>query len=126
MQNAFEQWANRNMPAGQAWIGRLLAAAAAGTATAAVWVSVVLMAGLGLPPGESQQPAQAPATADGAASAARTVRYAAALPTVTVLGRRESADKAETLAVDTAGPPARPASANATIVMSGTGDNLRQ
>ncbi len=78
MKNEYEDWQKKNAPAGQAWTGRLLAMAAAGTATAAVWLSVVLMAGLDLPPGDQLAATQAPAPA--VAGSGRTVRYAAALP----------------------------------------------
>lgn len=124
MKNEFEDWQKKNDPAGQAWAGRLLAMAAAGTATAAVWLSIVLMAGLDLPPGDQLAAVRAPATA--AASSARTVRYASALPTVTVVARRESAEPAAFPADATAALPARTASMNATVGMSSTGDNLRQ
>lgn len=123
MKNEFEQWREARAPAGRAWASRLLALAAAGTATAAVWLSVVLMAGLDLRPGDQLAASQAPATA---ASSGRTVRYAAALPTVTVVGRRETAVAAEPLAEAAAAWPARTASGNATVGMAGTGDNLRQ
>ena len=120
MGNRFEDWLKRNEPAGQARARRLLAAAAAGTATAAVGLSVVLMAGMGLPPGELQAGGQT------AAPAGRTVRYATALPTVTVVGRRGLADLAAPAGGQTAALPARTASVNATVGMAGTGDNLRQ
>ena len=120
MKNEYQDWQDKNAPAGQAWTGRLLAMAAAGTASAAVWLAIVLMAGLDLPPGDQLAVAQAPATA--VAASGRTLRYAAALPTVTVVGRRESAAPAEA----TVALPARTASVNATVGMSSTGDNLRQ
>ncbi len=122
MKNDYEDWQKKNAPAGQAWTGRLLAMAAAGTATAAVWLSVVLMAGLDLPPGEQLAATPAPAVA----GSGRTVRYAAALPTVTVVGRRESAEPDAPVAEVAAALPARTASVNATVGMSSTGDNLRQ
>lgn len=124
MKNEFEDWRKKNSPAGQAWTGRLLAMAAAGAATAAVWLSVVLMAGLDLPPGHQLAATQAPAPA--AASSGRTVRDAAALPTVTVVGRRESAEPAAALADALAAFPAPTASVNATVGMSSSDDNFRQ
>jgi hypothetical protein len=122
MHNDFETWLDKN--AGRPWTARLLSLAAAGTATALVGLSVVLMAGLGLPAGELPAEARAPATP----AAAANVRYAEALPTVTIVGRREQAGNAELpQAVDTAAFPARPASGDAaTVGMSATGDNLRQ
>ncbi len=131
MKNAFDNWLKNNAPAGQGWTGRLLALAAAGTATGLVGLSVVMMAGLSLPPGELPAEARAPSTgamqAAAPAAAAPNVRYAQALPTVTVVGRREPGDKpAPVAATNTAALPARTASAEATIGMSATGDNLRQ
>jgi hypothetical protein len=129
MNNEFDNWLKNNAPAGQGWTGRLLALAAAGTATGLVGLSVVMMAGLGLPSGElpAQALAAATAPAQTAAPAAvePSVRYAQALPTVTIVGRREAADRPAPLGA-TAGLPARTASADATIGMSATGDNLRQ
>lgn len=116
MKNEFETWLENNAPAGQPWKARLLSLAAAGTATALVGLSVALMAGLGLPPGEQPMEARAPAAAP---AAAQTVRYAEALPTVTVVGRREPGDIAAL--------PARPASGDAAAVgIAAAGDNLRQ
>jgi hypothetical protein len=133
MNNEFDNWLKNNAPAGQGWAGRLVALAAAGTATGLVGLSVVMMAGLGLPPGDlpAQAQAQAPGTASvqtaAPASTGPAVRYAQALPTVTIVGRRDSADPpAPVAATRTAGFPARTASADATIGMSATGDNLRQ
>ena len=108
---------------GQAWKGRLLSLAAAGTATALVGLSVVLMAGLGLPSGKSAMQARAraaqPATAE-------TVRYAEALPTVTVVGRREVGEQAAQGApATTAALPARAASDVAASIAIAD-DNLRQ
>ena len=122
MHNDFDTWLTKN--AGKPWTARLLSLAAAGTATALVGLSVVLMAGVGLPAGEQPVEARAPA----AAPATPTVRYAEALPTVTVVGRREPAGNAELpLPTSIAAFPARPASGDAaTVGMSATGDNLRQ
>jgi hypothetical protein len=115
MKNEFKTWLENNAPAGQPWKARLLSLAAAGMATALVGLSVVLMAGLGLPAGELPMEAAAPATA-------RSVRYAQALPTVTVVGRREPAPAAPaTIAV----LPARPASGDAAARIAIAGDNLR-
>ena len=123
MHDDFETWLKNNAPAGQPWRARLLSLAAAGTATALVGLSVVLMAGLGLPAGESALEAQAPATAP---APAQNVRYAQALPTVTVVGRREPADQVA-LPATTAALPARPASGEgATVGIAAAGDNLRQ
>jgi hypothetical protein len=131
MNNEFDNWLKNNAPAGQGWTGRLLALAAAGTATGLVGLSVVMMAGLGLPSGELPAQALAAATAPMQAAAPAplepTVRYAQALPTVTIVGRREPVDQpAPVAATHAAGLPARTASADATIGMSATGDNLRQ
>ena len=123
MRNKFDAWLKNNAPAGQGWTARLWPAAAAVTATVVVGLSVVMMAGLGLPPGEAPLDARAPAPVPVAAA---TVRYAQALPTVTVVGRREPADRQQ-MAATSAGLPARPASgATATVGMSAAGDNLRQ
>lgn len=121
MKNDYEAWLKRNEPAGRPWQGKLVSLAAAGTATGLVGLSVVLMAGVGLPAGESPVEAQAPATG-------QNVRYAEALPTVTVVGRREPAGSADLpQAADTAAFPVRPAAGEAdTVGMSATGDNLRQ
>ncbi len=131
MNNEFDNWLKNNAPAGQGWTGRLVALAAAGTATGLVGLSVVMMAGLGLPSGELPAEARAPATPPvqtaAPASVGPTVRYAQALPTVTIVGRREPADQPAPVAANrTAGMPARTASADAMIGMSATGDNLRQ
>lgn len=131
MNNEFDNWLKNNAPASQGWTGRLLALAAAGTATGLVGLSVVMMAGLSLPAGELPAQARAPATAPvqtaAPASVEPSVRYAQALPTVTIVGRREPAEQpAPVAAAQTAGLPARTASADATIGMSATGDNLRQ
>lgn len=108
MRNKFETWLMKNAPAGRGWTGKVLPAAAALTATVLVGLSVVMMAGLDLPAGQG-------------------VRYAEALPTVTVVGRRESGDKAALPAARTnAAMPARTASADATVSISNAGDNLRQ
>jgi hypothetical protein len=120
MRNEFETWLKNNAPAGEPWKGRLLSLAAAGTATAVVGLSVLLMAGLGLPAGELPAQARGPA-------AGQTVRYAEALPTVTVVGRREPAGKAAPAApTTTAALPARPASGDTAAGISIAGDNLRQ
>lgn len=121
MKHEYETWLKRNAPAGQPWKGRLLTLAAAGTATALVGLSVVLMAGLGLPSGEF--PVEAKASAGG-----QNVRYAQALPTVTVVGRREPVERAPMVEpAVTAGLPIDPTSRDAaTVGMSSTGDNLRQ
>ena len=119
MRNNYKDWLKGNAPAGRAWTERLLSLAAAGTATALVGLAVVLIVGLGVPSGKLEAAATAPATT-------RTnVRYAAALPTVTVVGRREDAT-APVAPAETAALPARSASVNATVGMSGSGDNLRQ
>ena len=132
MRNEFEIWLKRNVPAGQARTGRLLVLAAAGTASATVWLSVVLMAGLGLPPGDLATEARAPAAAAAPvhaaapASAQQRLRHASALPTVTVVGRRVPDDKPVLAATDAAALPARPALADATIGVSVAGDHRRQ
>jgi hypothetical protein len=131
MKNKFETWLNNNAPGGQALKGKLLALGAAGIATALVGLSVVLMAGLDLPAGELPAEARVPATAPvqaGTPGAGQTVRYAEALPTVTVVGRREPGDKAALpVTSNTAALPARPASGDgATVGMTAAGDNLRQ
>ena len=116
MGNDYDTWLKKNAPAGGPWKARLLPLAAAGLATILVGLSVVLMAGVGLPPGEQPLEALAPAAAP-----AQTVRYAEALPTVTVVGRRQPAPAA------TAALPAIPASGEAaTVGMTIAGDNLRQ
>ena len=119
MRNNYENWLKANAPAGRTWGGRLLALSAAGTATAAVGLSVVLIAGLGRASGELEAAAPAPATTS------TNVRYAAALPTVTVVGRREDTT-APVAPAETAALPARSALVNATVGMSGSGDNIRQ
>jgi hypothetical protein len=115
----YDSWLNKN--AGRPWIARLASLAAAGTATALVALSVVLMAGVGLPAGGSPGQARAPA-------AASSVRYARALPTGTIVGRRDQAGNSGPAALATSADyPARPASGDAaTVGMSATGDNLRQ
>ena len=123
MHNEFETWLKANSPAGQVWAGKLWPAAAAVTATVLVGLSVVMMAGPGLPPGELPLEARVPAPAP---VAAQTVRHAEALPTVTVVGRREPGDR-QALPPNTAAVPAGPASGEtATVGMSAAGDNLRQ
>lgn len=129
MRNEFKNWVKSNVPAGRAWTVRVLTVAAAGTATAAVWLSVVLMAGLDLAPGELPVAAQAPAAtpANAAPAAQQSVRYASALPPVTIVGRREpGANPAPAAAKDVSAAPARPASGESMIGMSAAGDNLRQ
>lgn len=132
MRNDFESWLKRNAPQGQAWTGRLFALAAAGTATAAVWLGVVLMAGLSLPPGELPIEARAPAAtaapvhAAAPDSARQRLRHASALPAVTVVGRRVPEENAVLAAPDPAALPARPAVADATIGVSVAGDHRRQ
>lgn len=120
MRNDFDDWVKGNQPPGRYWTGKLLSLTAAGTAAALVGLSVVLTAGLGLPAGDVPAEARAPA--------GQNVRYAEALPTVTVVGRREPAPQAAlTEPTSTAALPAVPASGEAaTVGMSGTGDNLRQ
>jgi hypothetical protein len=125
MNNEYEAWLKKNEASGRTWTGKLLPLAAAGTATALVGLSVVMMAGLGLPAGglplEATAPAAVPATA-------QNVRHAQPLPTVTVVGRREALEPAEPAAARaiTVALPARPASAeSATVGMTSTGDNLR-
>lgn len=108
MRNKFETWSMNNAPAGRGWTGKVLPAAAAVTATVVIGLSVVMMAGLRPPAGQA-------------------VRYAEALPTVTVVGRRESGDKAGLATpTTTAAVPVRTASGNATVSISIAGDNLRQ
>jgi hypothetical protein len=125
MKNEYESWLKKNETSGQAWTGKLLPLAAAGMATALVGLSVVMMAGLGLPAGELPLEAKAPA----GPAAAQNVRYAQPLPTVTVVGRREATEPGEQAPVraTTAALPVRPASGEAaTVGMTSTGDNLRQ
>ena len=126
MNNDYEAWLKKNEPAGRAWTRKLLPLAAAGLATGLAGLSVVLMAGLGLPasdlPFEAKAPAVAPATA-------QNVRHAQPLPTVTVVGRREATEPGETATAraTTAALPVQPASGGAaTVGMTSTGDNLRQ
>ena len=137
MRNEFDDWKNSNLPAGRAWAQRGLAWTAAGTATAAVWLSVVLMAGLDLPAGapglEAAAPLSAP-LADAApmqpvepAADARAVRHAAMLPRVTITGKREPGPQQPAVpAVEVSAAPARPASAGQTVGMTVAGDNLNQ
>ena len=138
MCNEFDDWKNSNLPAGRAWAQRGLAWAAAGTATAAVWLSVVLMAGLDLPAGaarwlEAAAPLSAPLAAAAPTQRAepaaepRTVRHAAMLPRVTITGKRESALPVRvTDGVEVGEAPAGPASAGRTIGITVAGDNLNQ
>ena len=126
MNNDFETWLKKNDPAHRAWTGKLLPLAAAGLATALAGLSVVLMAGLGLPAADLPLEAKAPATAP---ATAQTIRYAQPLPTVTVVGRREATEPGDTAPAraTTAALPAQPASGGAaTVGMTSTGDNLRQ
>ncbi len=117
MKQEYEAWLKSNAPAGRAWTGKLLPMAAAVAATVVVGLSVVMMAGLGLPPGEL--PAQASGPAAAPQQAGQAVRHAEPLPTVTVVGRREPATAAEL--------PARPAPGEAaTVGIAAAGDNLRQ
>ena len=138
MRNEFDDWKSSNLPAGRAWAQRGLAWAAASTATAAVWLSVVLMAGLDLPAGaarglEAVAPLSAPLAAAAPTQRAepaaepRAVRHAAMLPRVTITGKRESAQQQPAVApVEVSAAPARPASAGQTIGMTAAGDNLNQ
>lgn len=125
MHNEFETWLKNNAPAGQGWASRLWPAVAAVTATVVVGLSVVMMAGLGLPAGEAPLEARAPVTAP---ATAQPVRYAEALPTVTIVGKRAPGEQeARPAAVKTAALPARPASAeSAPVGIAAAGDNLRQ
>ena len=135
MRNKFDDWKNSDLSAGRAWAQRGLAWAAASTATAAVWLSVVLMAGLDLPAGaarglEAAAPLSAPLAAAAPPSAEpRAVRHAAMLPRVTITGKRESAlpvPVAAGVAVEVGEAPAGPASAGRTIGITVAGDNLNQ
>ena len=140
MRNEFDDWKSSNLPAGRAWAQRGLAWAAASTATAAVWLSVVLMAGLDLPAGaarglEAAAPLSAPLAAAAPTQRAepaaepRAVRHAAMLPRVTITGKRESAlpvPVAAGVAVEVGEAPAGPASAGRTIGITVAGDNLNQ
>jgi hypothetical protein len=128
MTNQFEQWIKSTGPA-RVWVRRAAALAAAGTATAAIGLSVVLMAGLNLPAGQAPVEAQAPAapaTQLAASSTPSAPRYATALPRVTIVGRRVRAAEAAPAAVEVGTLPARQARAEATVGMSATGDNLAQ
>ena len=135
MRNEFEYWLKTNTPSGQAWKARLLSLAAAGAATALVGLSVVEMAGIGLPAGESAMqaramaPAPAPATAPAQATAplpARTVRHAKALPTVTVVGRREVGEPAAPGApITTVALPPRAGTEDAAASSAVAADHLR-
>ena len=121
MNNDYETWLKKNEPSGRTWTGKLVPLAAAGMATALVGLSVVMMAGLGLPAGDLALEAKTPA-------ATPNVRYAQPLPTVTVVGRREAVEPGEQVPVraTTAALPVRPASGEAaTVGMTFTGDNLR-
>ncbi len=129
MKNQFEQWTKSSVPAGRIWAGRAAALAAAGTATVAVGLSVVLMAGLNLPAGEAPVEARAPAlppTPVVASSAQSTLRYAAALPTVTIVGRRTRSAEGPPAAIGVGTLTAPEAQAEATVGMSAAGDNLAQ
>ena len=117
MKQEYEAWLKRNAPAGRAWTGKLLPRGAAVAATVVVGLAVVMMAGLGLPPGELPAQARGPAAAP--QQAGQTVRYAEALPTVTVVGRREPATAAVL--------PARPVAGDAaTVGIAAAGHNLGQ
>ncbi len=137
MRNEFDDWKNSKLPAGRAWAQRGLAWAAAGTASAAVWLSVVLMAGLDLPAGSLVLEAAAPPRVAPAAAApmqppapaadARAVRQAAMLPRVTITGKREPAPQEPAVAaVEVSATQVRPASAGQTTVITVAGDNLSQ
>lgn len=129
MKNQFEQWTRSRVPAGWIWAGRAAALAAAGTATVAVGLSVVLMAGLNLPAGEAPVEARAPAEPPMpvvASSARSALHYATALPTVTIVGRRMPAAEPPAAAVEVGTLPAPAARAEATVGMSAAGDNLAQ
>ena len=124
MKNEFDTWLKTNTPSGQAWKTRLLSLAAAGVATALVGFSVIMMAGLGLPAGESALEARAPAAAS---SPAQSVRYAEALPTVTVVGRREAREPPAIGVPATAmTSPATVGSEDAAASIAVAGDHLRQ
>ena len=124
MKNQFEQWTKSSAPLGRIWAGRAASLAAAGTATVAVGLSVVLMAGLNLPAGEApvevRAPAEPPMPAV-ASSAQSALQYATALPTVTIVGRRMPAAAVE---VATLPPPA--ARPEETAGLLAAGDNLAQ
>ena len=127
MKNQFEQWTKSSAPLGRIWAGRAASLAAAVTATMAVGLSVVLMAGLGLPAGEAPIEARslaAPPTPV-AASSESALRYATAMPTVTIVSRRTRPVEAPAAAVDVGTLPA-PARTEATVGMSATDDNLPQ
>ncbi|MFC5499933.1 hypothetical protein ACFPOE_20490 [Caenimonas terrae] len=134
MKNNYEAWLNRNSACGPSWKGKLLPLGAAGLATALVGLSVVMMAGLGLPAGQAPLEARGAASAPvqaRAAAAAPAVRSARALPTVTVIGRRAPGGVAASpVAVPvptvTAALPARPASGDVAARLSIAGDNLSQ
>ena len=122
MKNEFESWLKTNTTSGQAWTTRLLSLAAAGAATALVGLSVIVMAELGLPAGDSAMQARAPSAPP---APAQTIRYAQALQTVTVVGRREAGEPA--LGVPTTvALPAGAGSRDAAASIEIAGDNLRQ
>ena len=156
MGNQFDDWKNSKLPASQAWAQRGLAWAAAGTVTAAVWLSVVLMAGLDLPasaPGYLEAAASRSAPiADSSRSASqaasplslpvagapapqmvepvadtRSVRHAAMLPRVTITGKREPAlQQPDVPAFEVGVAPTAPASGGPSAGITVAGDNLNQ
>ena len=132
MKNQFEQWTKSSAPLGRIWAGRAASLAAAGTATVAVGLSVVLMAGLNLPAGEAPVEARAPAdppmpaVASSAQSAQSTLHYATALPTVTIVGRRIPAAEAPAAAVEVGTLPPPAARPEETAGLLAAGDNLAQ
>lgn len=124
MKNEFDTWLRTNTPSGQAWKTRLLSLAAAGAATVLVGFSVVMIAGLGLPAGESALEARAPAAAS---SPTQSVRYAEPLPTVTVVGRREAREQPAIGVPATAlASPATAGSDEAAASIAAAGGHLRQ
>jgi hypothetical protein len=129
MNKQFEQWTRSRVPVGRRWAARAAALAAAGTATVAIGLSVVLMAGLNLPAGEARVEARAPVavpTQAAASSAQPSLRYATALPTVTIVGRRVRLAEASPAAVEFGDLPAGQARVEATVGISVAGDNLPQ
>ena len=131
MRNDFKIWLRNNAPAGRGYTGKVLPVASAAAATSLVALSVVMLAGLGLPPGQTPVDASArsavPAQPFATAPAGQVVRHAQALPTVTVVGRREAGSTAALAAPTTTGAmPVQAASGEAAVGISIAGNNLRQ
>lgn len=109
MTNDDGSWLKSNTPAGRSWTGKLLPLTKAVVAMAMIGLSVVMMAGLDLPP--SELPIEAWGLAAVPQQAGQPVRHAEALPTITVVGRRELANQpaavnTATVGVATAGEDA--------------------